>query len=568
MPYIVLLLPFILLLASCASTSVSTTQLEEIPGELPSVSQVTESDVMYQVLLGELAGKTGDLQTATRAYVDVAKMSGDPAVAERATRIALFGRDYPRALEAARYWEALDPQSLDARQIIAVLYARFGEIDLAVQYFETIIMATQSAHNGGYGLVATLLSQDVPKNNALEVMAQLTKRAPDDFRAKYAYASLANTFAVYGAALDAAEAGLALNPDYRPLRLLRAQVWLQMGNTDQALDDVAAMIRDEPEDLETRLAYAQMLVEAKRYDQSRLQFEYIIERQPGNADLLYTLGLLNVEIQRYDDAIVYLMKVLETGKHSMDASYYLGRIAERREQYKEAITWYLRVSEGEYRLEAQTRIAIMMAKLGYLPKARAQFSMLRQELDSAEQRIKLYLTEYLVLEELEQYEQAMHLLTRGLDEYPGNTDILYSRAMLSEKMDRVDLMERDLLRVLEIDPGNVSALNALGYTLADRTDRYSEALVYIQQALKAQPDDPAILDSMGWVQYRLGNFEEAEHYLRRANALIDDDEIMSHLSELMWVRGRHEEALEMLNEGLKKFPDSEYLQGLKQRIQQ
>jgi len=124
------------------------------------------------------------------------------------------------------------------------------------------------------------------------------------------------------------------------------------------------------------------------------------------------------------------------------------------------------------------------------------------------------------------------------------------------------------LRVLEIAPGNVAALNALGYTLADRTDRYSEALVYIQKALQAQPDDPAILDSMGWVQYRLGNFDEAEHYLRRANALIDDDEIMSHLSELMWVRGRHEEALEMLNQGLKKFPDSEYLQGLKQRIQQ
>ena len=521
---------------------------------------------MYQILLGELAGKTGDLETAAQAYVEVARQSTDPAVAERATRIALFGRDYSRALEAALYWEALAPDSLDVKQIIAVLYARSGEIDKAVNYFETIIMATGEAHGSGYQLASTLLSQDVPKQNALAVMRTLADRSEDDYRAEYAYASLANRFAAYADALASAEKGLALNSDYRPLRLLRDQVWLQMGNTDRALEDVAAMIQEEPEDLETRLAYAQMLVEVKRYDQARLQFEYIVERQPGNADLLYTLGLLNVEIQRYDDAVVYLMKVLETGKHAMDASYYLGRIAERKEQYKEAISWYLRVSEGEYRLEAQTRIAIMLAKLGYLPRAREQFSMLRQDLESSEQRIRLYLTETLVLEELEEFEQAMHLLTRALDDYPGNTDILYSRAMLSEKIDRVDWMERDLRQILELDPSNVAALNALGYTLADRTDRYAEALVYIQKALKAQPDDPAILDSMGWVQYRLGNFDEAEYYLRKAHALIEDDEIASHLSELMWVQGNQQEALEILNQALEKFPDSKHLQGLKKRI--
>jgi tetratricopeptide (TPR) repeat protein len=568
MPYLVLLLPLLLLLASCASTPVSTSRSDDVVIEIPSSSQARQSDEMYQVLLGELAGKTGDLETATQAYVSVASESSDPAVAERATRIALFARDYPSALEAAKYWEVLAPNSLDAKQIIAVLYARFGETEKAIAYFETIILATRDVHGGGFEHVSTLLSQDVPKQNALIVMRTIADRSPDDYRAEYAFASLANRFGAYGDALAAAEAGLALNAEYRPLRLLRDQVWLQMGNTDKALDDVAALIRDEPEDLETRLAYAQMLVEVKRYDQARLQFEYIIERQPGNADLLYTLGLLNVEIQHYDDAILYLTRVLETGKHVMDASYYLGRIAERREEYQEAASWYLRVSEGEYRLEAQTRIAIMLAKLGYLPRAREQFSLLRQELESPEQRIKLYLTEYLVLEDLGKYEQAMHLLNRGLDDYPGHTDILYSRAMLSEKMDRVDLMERDLLLILDKDPSNVAALNALGYTLADRTDRYAEALVYIQQALKAQPDDPAILDSMGWVQYRLGNLEEAEHYLRRAHSLIEDDEIASHLSELIWARGQQEEALKILNQALEKFPDSQYLKGLKKRIKE
>ena len=187
MPYLVLLLPLLLLLTSCASTPVSTSRSDDAVIEIPRSSQVRESDEMYLVLLGELAGKTGDLETATH-----------PAIAERATRIALFARDYPGALEAARYWEALAPDSLDAKQIIAVLYARFGELEKAILYFETIILATRDVHGGAFEHVSTLLSQDVPKQNALTVMRTIADRSPDDYRAEYAFASLASRFGAYG----------------------------------------------------------------------------------------------------------------------------------------------------------------------------------------------------------------------------------------------------------------------------------------------------------------------------------------------------------------------------------
>jgi tetratricopeptide (TPR) repeat protein len=328
------------------------------------------------------------------------------------------------------------------------------------------------------------------------------------------------------------------------------------------------MIQARPDDTDLRLAYAQMLVKAKRYEGARKQFEYVASKQPKNADLLYTLGLLNIEIQHYDDATTYLQRVLKLGKHVVDSSFYLGRIAENRGLYQDAIGWYIRVNEGQYVIEAQLRIAVMLAKLGHMDKAREHLARMRLELDNAEQQIDLFLMEGNLLEEAKAYDAGLRLYNRALDNYPGHIDLIYARAMLYEKMDRIDLMEKDLRQILDKDPGNATALNALGYTLADRTDRYQEALQYIQMALRERPNDPAVIDSMGWVQFRLGNLDAAERYLRKANALLDDDEIASHLGEVMWVRGNRQEALDLLKEALKKFPDSQKLKSLIRRIDQ
>lgn len=557
------------LLASCATQQASI-QSVGAPAEPNGVAaeQPDEGEIFYRILVGEMAGRMGALDTASGAYVDAAFETDDPQVAERATHIALYGRQYKQALTAATRWEDLSPDNQEVRQILATLHARLGNIDESVVYFRGIIEETRDHSGGGFALAGSLLAQEIPPQNSLAVMERLVDDQPNDFTAQYTFAALAYKWKDYPRALNASIHALEIQPEEHQARLLRNQAWLELGESDRALDDVGLMVKARPDDVDLRLAYAQMLVKAKRYELARKQFEYVASKQPKNADLLYTLGLLNIEIQHYDDATAYLERVLKLGKHVVDSSFYLGRIAENRGLYQDAIGWYVRVTEGQYVIEAQLRIAVMLAKLGHMDKAREHLARMRLELDTADQQIDLYLMEGSLLEEVRAYDDGLSLYNHALENYPGHVDLIYARAMLYEKVDRIDLMEKDLRRILDKDPSNATALNALGYTLADRTDRYQEALLYIQKALKERPDDPAVIDSMGWVQYRLGNLDAAERYLRKANAMLDDDEIASHLGEVMWVRGNQQEALDLLQKALKKFPNSQKLKGLIRRIDQ
>jgi tetratricopeptide (TPR) repeat protein len=567
MPYRYLLVLCAVLLASCASQKGVVHDSEKAsPKYAESAEEARQSDLFYQVMVGEMAGRYGALDTASQAYVDAAQESHDPQVAERATHVALYGRQYDLALKAAQRWEKLEPGGREVRQILATLYARQGHIDEAVDYYQVIIKETEGQSGAGYQLVSSLLAQDVPKENSLAVMERLVGDHPNDFEAQYSYAALAYRWQDYPRTLNAVEKALKADPKSSDARLLRDQAWLELGETDRALDDVSLMIKHKPDDLEIRLAYAQMLVKVKRYEQASTQFEYVAAKQPDNADLLYTLGLLNMEIQHYDDAASYLMRVIKQGKHVVESSYYLGRISESTGQYKEAIGWYIRVNEGQFAVEAQLRIAVMLAKLGHMDKARDHLARMREEFNTPEQQVNLYLMEGNLLEEAHEYDEGVELYNQALKAYANDIDLLYARAMLYEKMDSVDLMEKDLHLILSLEPDNATALNALGYTLADRTDRYQEALKYIQKALKERPDDPAILDSMGWVQYRMGNLDEAERYLRKANSLLDDAEVASHLSEVIWIQGQRDEAVEILQKALEKYPDNQQLQSLMRRI--
>ncbi len=565
----------ILFLAGC-STQVVRESPEGAPAEGADVSLIErlkaeerkaqESDVIYQILVGELAGKEGNLGLATTAYQGAALSVEDPRVAERATRVALFAGQDQAALDMAQHWLSLEPDSLEVWKILAVLHARRSELRPSVEYFEKVIAATREQKGGGFRLAGALLIQDVERDQAMPVMSELSVRHPEDFEAAFTMSSVAFSFKQYEDAIAAAEQGLALSPDSDEMRLLRNRIWLLMGETDRALNDIEAMVKASPENVDIRLTYAQMLVEVRRYDAAREQFEIIVEKQPDNVDLLYTLGLLNVEIQDFDDAERYLLTVLQMGKHTQEASYYLGRISERRGNSKEAIGWYLRVTEGEFLYEAQTRIAIQLANLGYLDKAQANLAQLRLAVSTAEERVRLYLLEASLLEEGGKKQEAYKLYTSALKDYPDNEDLLYARGMLSERLDRIDLLEQDMKQILKRSPNHAAALNALGYTLADRTDRFEEALIYIQEALRVNPDDPAILDSMGWVQYRLGNLDEAERYLRRAHSMLADDEIASHLVEILWIRGNKDEANAIIQDALKQFPDSQYLKNLIRRL--
>ncbi len=564
----------VFLTASCVSTG--SQQSEEAmgaPAQDIKISQSKSSDeaeaeLMFQLLAAEISGHLGEIDQSVQHYIAAAKISKDPKIAARATRIALYSGNNSSALAAAERWVQLTPANIEAHQTLAILYVRSDKIQQAIPHFEYVIDASKTAKGNGFMIIGATLAREKNQPQALEAMQHLVSLHQNNATAHFAYANLALGAKQYRQAVSASGKALRLDPNMIEARVVRARAYMSLGESERALRDMKSAVEATPESYELRVTYGRMLVRAKRHSQARDEFKYLIKQRPDDADLLYTLGLINFQEQEYDDAAANFKRLIESGKRADEGHYYLGRLAEERKRYKEAQSWYLKVGEGDYYLDAQSRVANTYVKLGSLQKARDHLKKLRSQTSDEETSIRLYLAEGQLLREAKLYHMGMDLYNRALTEHPGNGDLLYARALMAEKLDRIDLLEADLRAILAEDPDNATALNALGYTLADRNERIQEALEYIQRALKVRPDDPTVIDSMGWVQYRMGNYDEAEKYLRRAFELLQDAEIAGHLSEIIWAKGDKSEAKRLLREALEKDPDHEYLQELQQRFSQ
>lgn len=561
---LILVSGLVLLLASCATLNSGGGGAEPgmietdtwVTGPAPATTKV---DPIYEVMVGEVAGHRGRLDLAAEHYLRAAKVSDDPKIAERAVRIGIFAKDEKGSLEAALRWLELEPDSLEAHQVAAALYIRNGMADPAIEHLEKVIEAKPGDERQGFMLVFALLGREANTEVVMQVMNELVARHDDNPYAYFALGHLALRADRPEEGLNAARRARELDPSLADAYVLESRALVALGRMDEALEGLDRAVQIFPDDRELRLAYARMLVEARAYDKARVEFEALHRLAPDDPDLLHTLALLSIEAKRLDDAERYLKQLRATGKRIDDAHYYLGRIADTRREYEEAIGWYNLVLQGEYRLDAQVRIGQMLAKLGDLAAARDHLARLREQSSDSATNIRLFLAEGEILRDAREYETAISVYDRALTEFPGNTDLLYARALTAEKVDRIDWLERDINAILEREPDNAHALNALGYTLADRTTRYKEAMGYIKRALELQPDEPAIVDSMGWINYRMGNYDEALKYLRRAVGMLQDPEIAAHYGEVLWVSGRHDEARKVWERALEHDPDSSVL---------
>jgi len=245
------------------------------------------------------------------------------------------------------------------------------------------------------------------------------------------------------------------------------------------------------------------------------------------------------------------------GKRIQETNYYLGQVAEQRQDDKTAMNRYSYVRHGEFYFNAQLRIVAILADQKEYDKAREQLQSIR--VSSSKQRLQLILLEGDLLREAQRYPDAKEYYTRILDEMPNETSVRYARALIAEKLGELDLLESDLQTILKQEPSNAQVLNALGYTLADRTNRFDEAMKYIKRAFELEPDDAAVVDSMGWIEYRMGNYKQAIEHLRRANDLSKDPEIAAHLGEVLWTSGDKNAAIEIWEGSLKENPKDKAL---------
>jgi tetratricopeptide (TPR) repeat protein len=558
------------LLVACAGNSHRPAAPVAVSGPQPAEA-LTRADVYYHLILAEIAGQRNHLDISVDHLLQASRSVSEPLIAERATRVAYFAKDYDAAFTAAQRWVEVDSDSSEALQSAAALALHEGKTDEALQYLQRILQLEEDGLQHGFQVVASLLGQGRDKHDTqvLDVMAQIVAAHPDNAYAHLAFGDLAMLLGHLPVAEKALNKALSIEPDLPAAIVSHARTVYQQGRVDEALAHLRLAISDigdKQSDEALRLAYGRMLLEVKRYEQAREQFTILSEAAPEDSDYLYTLSLLALDMEEAEQAETHLKRLIELGERVPEAYYYLGRIAESQKNFDAAIRQYERVGRSEYQFDAQIRVGQMLARSGQIDAGLAHLRSLRMRNPESSIAVRLYLAESAVLTDAKRYQDAIDLLSNALQAVPGNTDLLYSRSLLYEKTDRIDLLEQDLRAVLLREPENADALNALGYTLADRTTRYEEAYDLIVQALKLKPDEAAIIDSMGWVLYRLGRAEEAVTYLKRALNLQYDNEIAGHLSEVLWVVGQRTAAQKLLENALEKSPGDETLLQVKEQL--
>lgn len=531
------------------------------PGADAELSEV----LLYDILLGEIAGQRGELDDAVRHLLEAAGQTQDPRLAERALRVAVFAKQPQAALQAARRWVALDDRNLEARQALAALALREGAHDEALEQLDYLLTQGGAEDPRSFEQLSGLLAREADEAAALDLMGRLAARHAGNAHAQLGHARLAAHNQEWELALAAVERALVLDPTLGQAHVLRARVRVQIGEPVAALDELAAVVAEQPDDSQLRLAYARLLVELDQVEAARAQFQILSRQEPDNPEVLFPLALLALEAEQHDDAERYLQRLLELDSHLAEAHYYLGQLAESRAEYELALDWYSRVEPGaQHWQEVQLRMAHLEGRLDRVAEARARLQDLRARDPGA--ALRLFLEEGVILTRAGMHEEALALYDRVLQVHPDNDDLLYARSLVAERLGRLDIAEADLRSILERNPDDARALNALGYTLADRTDRYQEALAYIERAHAQVPDDPAIIDSLGWVHFRLGNLELAREHLQRAYALQPDAEIAAHLGEVLWTLGEQDAARRVWEEGRGLDPDHPVLRETLERL--
>ncbi len=524
------------------------------PPPRPSVKLTDE--ILYKLLLAEIAGHRGMLDISVDNYMELARKTRDPEVVERATRIAVYARDDEATREAAELWIEIDPRSADAHQVLAVMSVRNGDIEQALEHLNILLNNSDGMIDQKLWMIANMLGREEDQGAVIAVMERLMADRQDDAQALFAYSHVVARLGDLDKARSLLERVMVLMPGNTNVALSYVSILQRQEKTAEAITWLEDNLNKQEDDFNLRLIYARLLADTKQFDAARREFELLATQAPNNADVLYALGLLYLQASRLEDSERYFTRLTNTGQHVDEANYYLGRIAEENNELDAAGSWYQGVQKGENYFDAQVRLGLILARQEKIEEARKHLQTVRAK--SGRERSLLIQAEGELLTGQKRYEDAMSVYDDALDQQY-DADILYSRAMLAEKMNRLDILESDLKQIIENDPGNAQALNALGYTLADRTERYEEAYEYIKRALEISPNDFYILDSMGWVLYRLGRLNESVVYLRRALELRPDPEIAAHLGEVLWVMGDKERARSIWDTALQETPEDSRL---------
>lgn len=543
--------PATALAAPAAKQSVAVDEPPETP--IPE-------DNLLPLLQAEFALRARDYNQAVALLTEQAAILTDPALARRALRLAEFVTDAERAAAMAVRLVELDPEDGAAQAAASGWLSRTGRPVAALEF-------AGNAYELGHPVnVATTLGNyeqmdDDSKAAIAEALHDLAARWPDDNEIAIASSLLARLEQDWRRAESFLLPVLERSPEDVRAIMLWTQLQLDQSvpNPLQRLEDAVAA---SPANQELRLQYARLLGSEGDYTGAREQFALLLEVDPTNPELLSTAALLDFELEFFDAAQLKFEQLIALGERPDEAHYYIGRIEMSRDRYPEAIESFAQVGPSREFRDAKARAATLLADTAFASDIRDFFEAQRRAFPgNAEQ---LFLLEADALRDWDG--EALKAYDRGLTAFPRSFSLLYGRAMVHEADGELTAMETDLRRILEQDPNHAATLNALGYTLTNHTERYEEAADLIERALALSPGDPAILDSLGWVYYKLGQLAQSEALLRQAHQAFPDPEVAAHLGEVLWIQGKQIEARDIWRDGLSRVPDHSIILEAVQRL--
>ena len=522
------------------------------------------ADIMYRILVGDIALQRGEPALAARAYFEAAREAQDATLARRATEIALFARQRGLAMDAAQLWQKLDPSSDRARQMVTMLGQPGASGDLKGDLERVLADAAANGKTLGEAFLQLnrALSSQTDKTAVYRLIGDLAKPYPGVAEAHLAvalagYNTGLSDLEILAASTREIDRALELKPGWERAALVKADL-LAKGSPENAIRYLTAFLAEAPASRAAGGALAQLYVEQKRYGDARAVFERLLDADPSDRELQYAVAAISVQMKDYPTAERLFQELKNAGFGEPGVvAFYLAEIAEETHRYDDALARYRDVTDGDRAWPAKLRAAAVMGKQGKVQAARQYLAAL--DPDGRDQEIQVKQAEAQLLEDARDYQSAYQVLNTALVGEPDSPELLYDVAMVAEKLDRLDEVESRLKRVIELKPGNAQALNALGYTLVDRTQRTAEGLQLIEKAHALAPEDPFILDSMGWAHFRMGNFVESEKFLRRALAERPDPEIAAHLGEVLWAKGERSRAQEVWQSQLRETPDNPVL---------
>jgi len=565
----------LILLNSCADFSEKLSDSEvtaapvrelEVKEKVKQKEQKSSIDpeILFTLLTAELAGQRGQYDIALDGYIEVAKRTQDAKFSERAVMIAMYVKNSNKTKEALGLWLRQDPKNLSARKIAALLALRSGNKLEATEHLNAMLIYDATGFESALLELAGVIQKEGRVDIIYDVLDELSKQHKDNAEIYFIQSLLALQKKDKNLAETKIQQTLRLKPDWEKAVILQAQIAVFGGDFNKAKLLLSDASDKYPNNSKINRMLAQILIKTGGYKEAIELYKKIILADPKDFESQFAEGLVHLQLDQDQQAEDVFKKMLEQPDWRYQACFYLGKLEEKQGNEKKALSWFDQVTEGPFAFDASVSAISLLQKEKHLEEAGSRLSLLQMKFPR--QKLQLVLVQAELYNQQKKYDEAISTLSNALTDFPNQKELLYTRALILERINKLDLAEIDLKKILAIDPNNFEALNALGYTLLNNSGRYVEAEKLLQKALDLEPNEAVIIDSFGWLQFKLGHLDQALKYLQQAYERQPENEIAAHLAEVLWVLGRKDEARTVFERAIKGSPDDEYLQDFKKRI--